>query len=193
MMRVAWLARGPPRARSCWLPSRPAVAADWAARGPHLSAAPTSRSCCGRAVAPAELGPLPLVVALGAAEGLDRLGIAADLKWPNDLLVGGRKLAGVLLEMGAEADRVDWVVVGIGVNVHRPDGVSPALECRLRVRARGHRGDARGVAGRAGPRARCGRRGARRHRRSLRRVALRRLRRAPASGSPRVTSSRVVT
>ena len=78
-------------------------------------------------VAPADLGPLPLVVALGAAEGLDRLGVATDLKWPNDLRAGGRKLAGVLLEMGAEADRVDWVVVGIGVNVHRPVGAPPAL------------------------------------------------------------------
>lgn len=70
-------------------------------------------------VAPADLGPLALVVALGIARGLERLGVEAKVKWPNDVMVGGRKLAGVLLEMTAESDRVDWVVAGFGINVRR--------------------------------------------------------------------------
>lgn len=45
-------------------------------------------------------------------------GVAAGIKWPNDLLVNGRKLAGVLTEMKAETDRVESVVLGVGINVN---------------------------------------------------------------------------
>ena len=55
-------------------------------------------------------------VALSAADAVDEVaGFRPDLKWPNDLLVGGRKLAGVLAERDGDA-----VVVGIGVNVNWP-------------------------------------------------------------------------
>jgi BirA family biotin operon repressor/biotin-[acetyl-CoA-carboxylase] ligase len=79
-------------------------------------------------VAPAEVASLALAVALGIAEGLDSLGVSSQVKWPNDVLGAGGKIAGVLLEMSAESDRVDWVVVGVGVNVRRPsvaDTVAP--------------------------------------------------------------------
>ncbi len=46
-------------------------------------------------------------------------GVKADLRWPNDLLVGRRKLGGVLCEMQAEATRVRFLVAGIGINVHQ--------------------------------------------------------------------------
>lgn len=69
---------------------------------------------------PAEMGPLALVVALGLARGFSSMGVATRLKWPNDVLLGDGKLAGVLLEMTAEGDRVDWVVAGFGINVRRP-------------------------------------------------------------------------
>lgn len=71
-------------------------------------------------VSPAAIAPLSLVVALGAARALRTMGVQAGLKWPNDLELHGRKLAGVLLEMAAEADRVEWLVAGIGVNVADP-------------------------------------------------------------------------
>jgi len=51
-------------------------------------------------------------------------GVEAHLKWPNDVLVGesgargGRKLAGILTEMEGEADRVSWLIAGIGVNAN---------------------------------------------------------------------------
>ena len=89
------------------------------------------------AVAPSEVAPLSLVVGLGLARGLELLGVDARLKWPNDVQLSGRKLAGVLLEMAAEADRVDWVVAGIGLNVRPPADAADA----------GNRGDA-GDAGR---------------------------------------------
>jgi len=62
-----------------------------------------------------------LVTALGAlavAEAVGRLtGRAATVRWPNDVLVGGRKLAGVLAEARGQGSRLEAVVLGIGVNV----------------------------------------------------------------------------
>ncbi len=48
-------------------------------------------------------------------------GLVADLRWPNDVLFGSRKCAGILTEMHAEATRVRYLVVGIGINVHQPE------------------------------------------------------------------------
>ena len=45
--------------------------------------------------------------------------IPADLKWPNDLLIEGRKFCGILTEMNAEVTRVRYVVIGIGINVNQ--------------------------------------------------------------------------
>ena len=43
----------------------------------------------------------------------------ADLKWPNDILIDGKKVCGILTEMNAEATRVRYVVVGVGINVNQ--------------------------------------------------------------------------
>lgn len=83
-------------------------------------------------VTPAELASLALVVGLGIARGLqDRLGVGTSLKWPNDVELPTGKLAGVLLEMAAETDRVNWVVAGVGLNVRRSGDFppSPAAAC----------------------------------------------------------------
>lgn len=61
----------------------------------------------------AQWGLLPLLAGLAVATSVERLGgVAAALKWPNDVLVGGRKVAGILAEAVGDA-----VVVGVGVNV----------------------------------------------------------------------------
>ena len=49
---------------------------------------------------------------------LEETGLAPDLRWPNDLLMAGKKFCGILTEMHAETDRVHFVVVGIGVDVN---------------------------------------------------------------------------
>ena len=48
----------------------------------------------------------------------DETGVAADLRWPNDLLAGGKKFCGILTEMYAEPSQVRFVIVGIGINVN---------------------------------------------------------------------------
>jgi BirA family transcriptional regulator, biotin operon repressor / biotin---[acetyl-CoA-carboxylase] ligase len=58
---------------------------------------------------------IPLAAGLAVAEALPE--VPAHLKWPNDVLVNGRKLAGILAEAQSGSAAVEWVVVGIGVNV----------------------------------------------------------------------------
>lgn len=61
---------------------------------------------------------LTLVASVALCEAVRGAGVAAGIKWPNDLLAGGRKLCGILTEMAAEPERVEWVVLGVGVNVN---------------------------------------------------------------------------
>jgi BirA family biotin operon repressor/biotin-[acetyl-CoA-carboxylase] ligase len=49
----------------------------------------------------------------------DVTGVEADLRWPNDLLIGDKKFCGILTEMNAEVTRVRYAVVGIGINVNQ--------------------------------------------------------------------------
>lgn len=55
---------------------------------------------------------LSLATGLAVAEALGRFGVEAQIKWPNDVLVGGKKICGILVEAAA-----DFVIVGIGLNV----------------------------------------------------------------------------
>jgi BirA family transcriptional regulator, biotin operon repressor / biotin---[acetyl-CoA-carboxylase] ligase len=62
---------------------------------------------------------LTLVAAAAAAEAIEAVaGTPVHIKWPNDLFVGDRKVGGILMEVAGEQDEVEWVVVGIGVNVN---------------------------------------------------------------------------
>lgn len=71
---------------------------------------------------------VPLVVGLGAARGLESLGVRALVKWPNDLYAeDGRKIAGVLCEGLSEGWQICWIVAGIGVNVRRAPKGEPAV------------------------------------------------------------------
>jgi BirA family biotin operon repressor/biotin-[acetyl-CoA-carboxylase] ligase len=67
---------------------------------------------------PEEAPRLGLLAGVGVVRTLSRLyGLEAGLKWPNDILLGGKKVGGILLEMSAEMGRLHYVVLGIGVNV----------------------------------------------------------------------------
>jgi BirA family biotin operon repressor/biotin-[acetyl-CoA-carboxylase] ligase len=67
----------------------------------------------------AQLRPLPIVAALAVARGLEQVaGLRTAIKWPNDVLVAGRKVCGILVESQLTGEAVDWVLLGIGVNVN---------------------------------------------------------------------------
>lgn len=73
---------------------------------------------------------LPLAVGVALAETLERLGVQVGLKWPNDVLRDGDKLAGILIETQAAQDGKTggvWAVIGIGLNLLMPD----ELEARI--------------------------------------------------------------
>lgn len=71
------------------------------------------------AILPSRVPALSLVAGYSVAKAIrDGLGLDAQVKWPNDVLVDGRKICGILCEMRAELDRVADVVVGIGVNAN---------------------------------------------------------------------------
>lgn len=74
-----------------------------------------------------ELMGLPLAVGVLLAERLLAIGVPVSLKWPNDLLKDGKKLAGILLESQASARQGTWAVIGIGLNLSVPT----ALEERI--------------------------------------------------------------
>ncbi len=65
---------------------------------------------------------LPLVAGLAAANAIENVtGVNVDLRWPNDLLIGPRKVGGILVEAHSEIASVSYAVVGIGINVHQQD------------------------------------------------------------------------
>jgi BirA family transcriptional regulator, biotin operon repressor / biotin---[acetyl-CoA-carboxylase] ligase len=77
------------------------------------------------AVAPS--GVLSLRTGLELAQSLDALaGAPVRLKWPNDLFLDDRKLAGILTEARWRGDLLEWIVVGIGINVHASHADQPS-------------------------------------------------------------------
>lgn len=79
---------------------------------------------------------LPLAGGLAAAEAVRTAsGLAVDLRWPNDLLLGPRKTGGILAEAQTDAGRLSFAVMGIGINVHQtrfdPNLATPATSLDL--------------------------------------------------------------
>lgn len=70
-------------------------------------------------IEPSSASCLTLVAALAVAAGIeDACGVRAKIKWPNDLVISGRKICGILTEMSTEGTSIKYVVVGIGINVN---------------------------------------------------------------------------
>ncbi|MEM9493197.1 MAG: biotin--[acetyl-CoA-carboxylase] ligase, partial [Myxococcota bacterium] len=78
---------------------------------------------------PSAVPPIALAAGLAVARAVAALGLAPRLKWPNDVLVDGRKLAGILAEASSRGRRVEYAVVGIGVNLDTVE-FPPALAGR---------------------------------------------------------------
>ncbi len=86
----------------------------------------------------ARLQLLPLAAGLAAAEAICAAsGLTADLRWPNDLLIGTRKVGGILAETQIEAGAVAFAVLGVGINVHQrnfdPDLATPATSLAIEL------------------------------------------------------------
>lgn len=89
---------------------------------------------------PGRVAPLPLVAGLAVADAVrETIGRDPGLKWPNDVQLGRRKVAGVLTELMGETDRVEAVLLGVGINVNLPANAIPrelaAIATSLRIEA----------------------------------------------------------
>lgn len=70
-------------------------------------------------ILPLRVSVTTLLAGLAVSRAISRLsGCDAKIKWPNDIVIGDKKVCGILTEMTAEVDRIEFVVVGIGVNVN---------------------------------------------------------------------------
>jgi BirA family transcriptional regulator, biotin operon repressor / biotin---[acetyl-CoA-carboxylase] ligase len=67
---------------------------------------------------PMHASSVTLLAAVSVTKALRGMGLEAVIKWPNDVLVNGKKICGILTEMSAETDRVNFIILGIGVNVN---------------------------------------------------------------------------
>lgn len=76
---------------------------------------------------PQRLSGLPLAVGVVLGDALALLGVRVELKWPNDVLKDGAKLAGILVETQSAPDGGTWTVIGIGLNLIMPDEVEAQL------------------------------------------------------------------
>ncbi len=74
---------------------------------------------------PPALAPrMPLMVAVAASEAIEAVtGLAPGIKWPNDLLLDGRKFVGILCEADMGPEQIQFIVAGIGINIARPGTV----------------------------------------------------------------------
>ena len=117
-------AEGAPHGLLVWAGEQTAGRGRMARRWQSEAAAGLWFSVVLRPSQPAErLAPLPLAVGAAVGGALDQLAPChVRLKWPNDVLLDGRKVAGILVEGHAAAGIIDHAVVGVGVNLARPSG-----------------------------------------------------------------------
>jgi len=82
------------------------------------------------ALAPARATRLTMLAAVAIARAILALGLPAVLKWPNDILINGRKAGGILTEAQTLGDKLEHVIVGLGINVNVSAGGLTALAPR---------------------------------------------------------------
>lgn len=73
-------------------------------------------------ISPMEVSAITPLCGLAVTKALNNyFDFGAKIKWPNDVIIGSKKLCGILTEMGCEFDRVDYLIVGIGINLLNKD------------------------------------------------------------------------
>ncbi len=77
-------------------------------------------------VVPSQIMQIPIVIGVALCEAIrDHTSLSVELKWPNDLLVNGKKLAGILVEMAGDSEKTHYIIAGIGINVNLTEGDIP--------------------------------------------------------------------
>jgi BirA family biotin operon repressor/biotin-[acetyl-CoA-carboxylase] ligase len=75
---------------------------------------------------PSKIPLITLMTAVACAEAIEEVaGVLPAIKWPNDLLLGEKKIGGILTEADMEMDKINFIIVGIGINVNMPRSAFP--------------------------------------------------------------------
>ena len=91
-------------------------------------------------LAPSAAPVLTLMAGVAVQQALESTtGLSIDIRWPNDLLVKGKKVCGILTEMSAELDRLHAIVLGIGINVNHAEMPPDLKEIGTSLRIESHR------------------------------------------------------
>jgi BirA family transcriptional regulator, biotin operon repressor / biotin---[acetyl-CoA-carboxylase] ligase len=70
-------------------------------------------------ISPADASKVTLLTACAVCKAIEEIsGLYTQIKWPNDIVLNGKKLCGILTEMSAEIDEINYLIIGIGVNVN---------------------------------------------------------------------------
>lgn len=84
-----------------------------------------------------QAGCISILIAVSLAKALrERWGVLVGVKWPNDLYVNNKKLGGILVELSSQGQQIEWLIVGIGINVnnelpHETRVPATSLSCEL--------------------------------------------------------------
>ncbi|MBU4312759.1 MAG: biotin--[acetyl-CoA-carboxylase] ligase, partial [Candidatus Omnitrophica bacterium] len=77
-------------------------------------------------ILPREISSITLLSSLAVAKTIrEKLGLKALIKWPNDVLINSGKVCGILTEMNAEPDKINFIVLGIGININTKEEMLP--------------------------------------------------------------------
>jgi BirA family biotin operon repressor/biotin-[acetyl-CoA-carboxylase] ligase len=77
-------------------------------------------------ILPKEVSGITLFSALSVAKTIrEMFNLAAFIKWPNDILINNKKICGILTEMNAETDKINFVIIGIGININTKEELLP--------------------------------------------------------------------
>lgn len=85
------------------------------------------------AIDPMHASSITLLAAVSVTKALRGAGLEAVIKWPNDVLVNGKKICGILTEMSAETDAVNFIILGIGVNVNNDVPIETATTMKAEL------------------------------------------------------------
>ena len=78
---------------------------------------------------PKDAPKFTLMAAVAVANAMTRFNLPAQIKWPNDIMYNGRKVVGILTEMSAQIEKVNYIIVGIGINVNiAPNDFPPDIK-----------------------------------------------------------------
>jgi BirA family transcriptional regulator, biotin operon repressor / biotin---[acetyl-CoA-carboxylase] ligase len=70
---------------------------------------------------------IPVISSLAVVHALSNMGVSADIKWPNDVLIAGKKVCGILIENGFHKVDLAYAVIGIGINVNFDTAAFPEI------------------------------------------------------------------